>query len=277
MLDINGSNTFDEFDAFDDFDETNAIDIKEGSEQEGSEQEGSEQEGSEQEGSEQSNNNSSVEETKVKKKEKGVKLGKRNNGDNAEEKRDNLILYLIIDKPVYGILRYLRESGLKVSNMFSNIIDAKDAVLMQTEPTRIVVVDTGTGKFTTTTMRNELIDMLGISDDQNRTTVFYTDSVLKIDTMRSLGKSGKHIDWVNYKSTSIMAAVLLGYGENYVYDLEDSDDAGDVDDSILNFKGLTYRENEVPRYEIHGLSSDAILTNLVNQEDGALPKYAVRL
>ena len=262
MLDINGSNTFDEFDAFDDFDETNAIDIKEGSEQEGSEQ---------------SNNNSSVEETKVKKKEKGVKLGKRNNGDNAEEKRDNLILYLIIDKPVYGILRYLRESGLKVSNMFSNIIDAKDAVLMQTEPTRIVVVDTGTGKFTTTTMRNELIDMLGISDDQNRTTVFYTDSVLKIDTMRSLGKSGKHIDWVNYKSTSIMAAVLLGYGENYVYDLEDSDDAGDVDDSILNFKGLTYRENEVPRYEIHGLSSDAILTNLVNQEDGALPKYAVRL
>ena len=195
----------------------------------------------------------------------------------AEEPKPDMILYLIIDKPVHGILKYFRESGLKVSNMFDNIKDAKDAVLMQSEPTRIVVVDTGTGKFTTTTMREELIDMLGISDEQNRTTVFYTDSVLKIDTNRALGRSGKNIDWAVYKSTSIVAAVLLSYNENYIYDMEDSDEIQSADESILDFKGLTLGTPEVPRHNIPGLSPEAIMTHLVMNEDGALPKYEIKL
>ena len=80
-------------------------------------------------------------------KSKKVKRSKAEAVEDAE--KPEMILYLIIDKPVHGILKYIRESGLKVSNMFSNIKEAKDAVLMQTEPTRIVVVDTGTGRFTT--------------------------------------------------------------------------------------------------------------------------------
>lgn len=197
--------------------------------------------------------------------------------DKVEHINSEMILYVIIDKPIFGLINYFRESGLKVSNIFSDILEAKNAVLMQSEPTRIVVIDTGLGRFTTTTMRAELIDMLGISDEQNKTTVFFTDSVLKVDTNRALGKSGKNIDWIQYQSTAIVVATILEYGENYKFDMEDEVDLMGHEDDLLSFKGLTLKAKDNPRMDISGFSSDAILTHLVNSEDNILEGYKVNL
>lgn len=221
----------------------------------------------------------------AKKAEKTEKKSINTKNDNIQEnnqtiedvKKPDMVLYVIIDKAEYGILNYFRESGLKVSSVFNDIKSAKSAVLMQSEPTRIVVIDTGTGKFTTTTMRSELIDMLGISDEQNKTTVFYSDSVIKIDTSRALGKSSKTIDWIPFKSTTVSVATILQYRENYVYDMEDADEEMEQEDKLLNFKGLNFSGNETPRHDISGFSSDAIMTHLVNSEDGVLPGFEIKL
>lgn len=217
-----------------------------------------------------------------KKKEKKQKKNKKATNQESEEPEEvapkqDMILYIIVDKPVVGLINYFRESGVKVSNIFSDITDAKNAVLMQSEPTRIVVIDTGLGKFTTTTMRAELIDMLGISDEHNKTTVFYTDSVLKVDTNRALGKSGKNIDWVPYKSTAIVAAAILSYRENYIYDSADEDDKLESAKALLNFKGLTLANSNNPRMNITGFSSDSILTHVVNSEEGLIEGFEVAL
>ena len=196
----------------------------------------------------------------------------------ARAKQRDKILYIVIDKPVPGILNYLRESGLKVSKLFSDIGRAKNAVLMQDEPLRIVVIDTGVGAFTTTTMRKEMIDMLGMLDEENQISVFYTDSALKVDTLRTLGKSGKEIDWNQYKSTSIVAATILSYNENYKYDsMCDKDEHSESSDDILNFKGLTTGLQETPRMKISGFSGDAIINHLLNSEGDELVGYQVRL
>lgn len=202
-----------------------------------------------------------------------------NNGEEVQAtvEKPEMILYIVIDKPVFGLINYFRESGLSVSNIFSDITEAKNAVLMQSEPTRIVVVDTGLGKFTTTTMRAELIDMLGISDEQNKVTVFYTDSVLKVDTNRALGRSGRSIDWIQYKSTSVVVATILEYKEQYKYDLEDESDSYSPENELLNFKGLPLKAPETAKMDISGFSSDAIITHLVNSEDNLIPAYEVKL
>lgn len=217
-------------------------------------------------------------ESEIKHIEQNTEENKYESGVEVElpEKKD-MILYIIIDKPVFGLINYFRESGLKVSNIFSDITEAKNAVLMQSEPTRIVVIDTGLGRFTTTTMRAELIDMLGISDEQNKTTVFFTDSVLKVDTNRALGKSGKNIDWIRYQSTAIVAATILEYKEQYKYDMEDDVDLVSPENDILNFKGLTLKTQDIPRMDISGFSSDAILTHLVNNDDNVIDGFEVKL
>lgn len=191
----------------------------------------------------------------------------------SESTNNSYVLYIVIDKPIVGLVNYLRESGVKVSNIFHDIKEAKNSVLMQSEPTRIVVVDTGMGKFTTTAMRAELIDMLGISDDQNKTTVFYTDSVLKVDTMRSLGKSGKHIDWVQYSTTSVMAATLLNYGENYIYDMEDSEDTFDDASKLLSFKGVSTSDIGLSNVKLKGLSASEIREQVFSNSDNEIPSY----
>ena len=254
-------------------------------EQQGYEQQGYEQQGYEQQGNEQGEVQLSKKELKKlqKAEKKAAKaMGKsKGNGDAQQEvpiEKPKMMLYLVIDKPVEGLLNYFRMSGVNVSNIYSDIGEAKNEVIMQSDPLRIVIVDTGLGKFTTTTMRAELIDMMGISDDQNRTTVFYTDSALKVDTLHTLGKSGKDIDWFKYQSTALVVATLLSYNEEYILN-SDSDNLADQKKTqakdVLNFKGLTSGLPDVPRMEITGFTSDAIMTHVVNNVDGTIPGFEI--
>ena len=253
--------------------------------QQGYEQQGYEQQGYEQQGYEQEEVQLSKKELKKlqKAEKKAAKaMGKsKGNGDAQQEvpiEKPKMMLYLVIDKPVEGLLNYFRMSGVNVSNIYSDIGEAKNEVIMQSDPLRIVIVDTGLGKFTTTTMRAELIDMMGISDDQNRTTVFYTDSALKVDTLHTLGKSGKDIDWFKYQSTALVVATLLSYNEEYILN-SDSDNLADQKktqaNEVLNFKGLTSGLPDVPRMEITGFTSDAIMTHVVNNVDGTIPGFEI--
>lgn len=200
--------------------------------------------------------------------------------DKAEQEpviKEDMVLYVIIDRDIPGLVRYMTESGLKVSGIYNSITEVKNAVLMQSEPTRIVVIDTGLGKFTTTKMREELIDMLGISDEQNKTTVFYTDSVLKIDTNKSLGKSGKSIEWIKYTTTSIVVATIMSYEETYVYDTRAEDNLTETEESVMEFKGLTTKLKEVSRHNIPGFSSEAIQTHMINSDSECLPRFKINL
>lgn len=193
------------------------------------------------------------------------------------EEKPEMILYLIVDKQISGLLNYFRESGIKVSNIFDDISDAKNAILMQSEPTRIVIIDTGLGRFTTTNMRAELIDMLGISDEQNRTVVFYTDSVLKVDTLRALKKTQRNIEWLKYQSTSVVAATLLSYNETYKYDMEDADEVLESEKDVLNFKGMSSSAEDGQRLDISGFSAEAIVTHMSTEEGEGLPGFKINL
>ena len=224
-------------------------------------------------------------------KKKGLFSRKQSNSADLDipvtnkESSEDMVLYIISDKKQPGLINYFRECGLKVSNVFSDITTAKNSIIMQSMPTRIVIIDSGMGKFTTATMRSELIDMLGISDEQNRTTVFYTDSALKVDTMSSLGKAGKVIDWIVYSSTHVVAATILNYNESYVYDMEESGEDFDSTDSILSMKGMRVIVDDhgapgqapLVNMDIKGFSSKAILDNMVNSDQGELIGFNIKL
>lgn len=197
--------------------------------------------------------------------------------DQSNQSKQDMVLYIIADKKENGLTAYFRDCNIRVSSVFDDIIEAKNAVLMQSQPTRIVIIDSGRGKFTLTKVRDEIIDMLGISDEQNKTTVFYTDSVLKVDTLRALGKAGKEIDWIQYKSTPVVAATILSYKENYIYDMEDDIEKFLPEKEVLSLKGLTYSGEKSPRMEISGFTRKAILDNIVNKQGDELQGYEINL
>lgn len=204
--------------------------------------------------------------SKNKKKNKEGKNGKKDEVEVIEKK--DYVLYMITDKPINGVIKYFDNFGVKVSKVFSNIQDARDVLLMQIHPSKVIVVDTGTGRFTNMSARKDLIDLMGISDDENLTTVFYSDSVIKTEVEYNSEVEDKQIDWYKYKSTAHVLAYLLQCSstENYVLDGETADIVDISED--LTFKGITlttYEKSNIGNVQIN--TSDIVAKQQVESDE----------
>ena len=156
-----------------------------------------------------------------------------NKKDSTNEDAKDLILYIIIDRLNPSLLQYYRECGINVSKIFTNINDAKDTLLMQIEPVKVLIIDTGTGRFSAMGSRKELLDLMGICDEDTRISVYYTDTVI-------------NIRWHKFKSNAdVVAHLLKNKGkENYTYDKEDKDKITEVPQDLLNFVGFKFKEGK---------------------------------
>lgn len=207
------------------------------------------------------------------------------------EEKPDLILYIITDKKMPGILSYFRDYGIKVSRIFTridNILDengdiveegAKDTVLMQVEPSRIVFIDTGTGRFTNMSARKALVDLIGISDTDTQVSIFYTDSVIEGEISNNINIDISKIEWHKYRSTADVLAnlLILAKKENYVYDMED-DENYEVNDNVLNIKGFKVSdENSRIDLGLPAIKVEDISVHRVEGKDkllqGYKPKY----
>ena len=137
-----------------------------------------------------------------KKKEKKAKADKKKaakESENAEEKPvetvEDVVLYIITDRHLPNMLQYYRERGVNVSNIFDNIEDARSALILNIEKSRLVILDTGMGQFSNMGTRRQIIDLIGISDEENRISVYYTDSVIKSEVEYSDEVMGREISW----------------------------------------------------------------------------------
>ena len=163
--------------------------------------------------------------------------------EDAEKPKD-LILYIIMDKSNPSTLQYYRECGVNVSKIFTNINDAKDTLLMQINPVKILIVDTGTGRFSAMGSRKELLDLMGICDEDARISVYYTDTVIKSEVEYNESFEERNIHWHRFKSnTDVVAHLLKNIGkENYIYDNEDKDKISETPENILDFTGFKFDE-----------------------------------
>jgi hypothetical protein len=172
------------------------------------------------------------------------------------------VLYLIVDKPIEGMLQYFRSYGINVSRIFTRIADARNALLMQVDPTKIVLIDTGNGGFNSMSARKDIIDLIGLGDDQNKIVAFYSDTNLKAEVNSNRSIQKKSIDWVKYKTTSgVLAYLLQSYKEcNYIAD-GDYTDAGDITETlnIRLFANQNFKPEKTAPYQIN--TSDIVSLN----------------
>lgn len=201
-----------------------------------------------------------------------------NTSDNKKELQD-LILYMIIDKPVIGMLTYFRQFGINISKIFNNIEDAKNELIMKVNPSRILIVDTGTGKFTSMSSRKELVDLLGICDEYTKIALFYTSNTIKYEAETTDGVDNKTIDWFKYRSTADIVANVLRFKdkENYVLDMPDKEvlDAKEV----LNSRGFTVPDVDIKNLGMPMIGTDDIILNYGDNvaEENSIPGYEIRI
>lgn len=155
---------------------------------------------------------------------------------------DDVVLLMLTEKELPDMRMFFHNKGFDISELYTDIEEAKIGMLMQSGICRLVVVESGRGRFTTTSMREEVKDLLGMCDGMNkRVTVFYTDSLLKTDNTSKLKRS--KVNWEQYKGTQNIVNVLSTYKEDYEQvplrrlktELEAAEEA-------LTFRGKVVRE-----------------------------------
>lgn len=201
--------------------------------------------------------------------------------DNTKSK--NLILYIICDRENPTMLEYFREYGVNVSRIFTNISKAKDALLMQVNPIKVVLIDTGTGRFSAIGARKEIVDLMGICDDDARISIYYTDSVIKSEIEYINGIEDKKIHWHKFKSTpDVMHHLLRNKNkENYIYDANDKEKIKETPNDILSTTKdvLTSGLDESDHLGAPAININDIMIHMVNNEsrENELTSYDVTI
>ena len=205
-----------------------------------------------------------------KKKEKKAKADKKKaakESENAEEKPvetvEDVVLYIITDRHLPNMLQYYRERGVNVSNIFDNIEDARSALILNIEKSRLVILDTGMGQFSNMGTRRQIIDLIGISDEENRISVYYTDSVIKSEVEYSDEVMGREISWHKYKSTAdVVAHILKHKNEHYVLDFNADKDGSDSKPVYMDRPGFKVDIGKVPVLGTMAFTSKDVMRHL---------------
>lgn len=205
-----------------------------------------------------------------KKKEKKAKADKKKaakESENAEEKPvetvEDVVLYIITDRHLPNMLQYYRERGVNVSNIFDNIEDARSALILNIEKSRLVILDTGMGQFSNMGTRRQIIDLIGISDEENRISVYYTDSVIKSEVEYSDEVMGREISWHKYKSTAdVVAHILKHKNEHYVLDFNADKDDSDSKPVYMDRPGFKVDIEKMPVLGTMAFTSKDVMRHL---------------
>lgn len=222
-----------------------------------------------------------------KKKEKKAKADKKKTAkesENAEEKPveqvEDVVLYIITDRHLPNMLQYYRERGVNVSNIFDSIEDARSALILNIEKSRLVILDTGMGQFSNMGTRRQIIDLIGISDEENRISVYYTDSVIKSEVEYSDEVMGREISWHKYRSTAdVIAHILKHKNEHYVLDFNADKDGSDSKPVYMDRPGFKVEVEKVPVIGTMAFTSKDVMRHLDEEsaEVNQLEAYEVHM
>ncbi len=163
---------------------------------------------------------------------------------------NELALYILTERHIPDLAEKAAKYRLYINGIFNNIEDTKVAMLIETRPSRLVIVESGLGKFTRTTTRQELVDLIGLCDVDKKVAVFYTNSLIKSEVQKVLTRRQGSISWYYYKGAMDVLEKLLELGEKYIkVDIKES--SGTPDYNKLNYIGkpveLEVDEAEVER------------------------------
>lgn len=212
---------------------------------------------------------------KSKKKSKKKSSNSETSCDEPVTQKQKVSLFVLTDKLTPHMMEFARDSGLAVSNIFTSVDDLKSLLMTTFGVTRIVVVDSGTGRFVAPATRKDLIDAIGMADEDVKFTVFYTSNLLKEDAKNTLTDNSANVEWVPYKCTSVCVAVMLMHkAEEYVYDSVAYADAEKFEDDIMKHVGKDSRCNlDEPSVSMLNLSN--LYQRMFSDESKELPAFII--
>lgn len=131
------------------------------------------------------------------------KRDKDENGTTPKGK-DKKDICILTEKNKEYLKEYLDAYDVNVKVIFSDIEDAKVHVLTINTPIRLIIMEYGMGRFSSSANKEDLMDLIGMCEsDENDVIVYYTRETLK-------SKGGK-VTWIKLKNTGEVVDDIINY------------------------------------------------------------------
>lgn len=127
-------------------------------------------------------------------------------------------LYLLVEKVQPNLGEYLEDLGIHAKTIREDVENLKLDLMLEQGGARVLVLEQGVGRFTTTMARKDIQDLVGMCDgDTRKVTVFATSGILKGDiNRRTVGRAAAGIDWQSFMGFVSVVKYLRGLGETYI-------------------------------------------------------------
>lgn len=134
-------------------------------------------------------------------------------------------LILLLDNPKAGIISYLSQLGIEVKSLHTDVETLNMSLLSYTteDKCRVVVVDSGTGKFTSKEAEYNLYGLIDLLNPSIFSlTVLYTNkSFFKfvkntVNNINTSSETALNVDYVQYETIKTLVDTLKSYPERYM-------------------------------------------------------------
>lgn len=206
---------------------------------------------------------------------------KKSNKEVEEKPIEDKALVILIDNPKAGMVAYFNSIGIKIRALYSSIDELKIDLLFDNTSTRVVIADSGVGKFKEDKESNSLHDLLEIIKNNNSSlsVISYSDTISKNirNIVKRMEKNSKQdndkidVDYSTYSNIRDIIDTLSKYRENYVVD--------GAEDIIyiepLKFKGI---ESEFDNSSDVSFNDFDVIRGLADNSNGdSIKAYNVRI
>lgn len=221
-------------------------------------------------------------------KAKSSKKDKKLKKQEAEQEVEEVIppteaeVLVLTDRYHSNLLRYFRGCGFNVRKVYTDLKQLRNSVMFAYGPVRVVIIDTGLGKFTNLSARAEIKDILGMVEDTCRISFFYTDTISLNEAKDSSEFNWKDIDWHKYVSTASTVATMLKTAqkknEKYIIEEDISEEDEVTWESVMSGKciELFHKKKSKTPFGKPAYDIDLIQENLYSEKYTQLEMYDVK-
>lgn len=134
-------------------------------------------------------------------------------------------LILLLDNPKAGIISYLSQLGIEVKSLHTDVETLNMSLLSYTteDKCRVVVVDSGTGKFTSKEAEYNLYGLIDLLNPSifSLTVLSTNKSFFKfvkntVNNINTSSETALNVDYVPYETIKTLVDTLKSYSERYM-------------------------------------------------------------
>lgn len=134
-------------------------------------------------------------------------------------------LILLLDNPKAGIISYLSQLGIEVKSLHTDVETLNMSLLSYTteDKCRVVVVDSGTGKFTSKEAEYNLYGLIDLLNPSifSLTVLSTNKSFFKfvkntVNNINTSSETALNVDYVPYETIKTLVDTLKSYPERYM-------------------------------------------------------------